>query len=130
MRATGVKRSSRSVLQPGRLAITQETIMKVALIGASGQGGSRLLAELTRRGHQVTAIARNPEKITAGPAVTAKKGDVFDKAGLVQLLRGHDAVVSAVRETHQFERFADRTLGGCSIQIVERRKQLKIGFGR
>ena len=73
--------------------------MKVALIGASGQGGSRLLAELTRRGHQVTAIARNPEKITAGPAVTAKKGDVFDKAGLVQLLRGHDAVVSAVHFT-------------------------------
>ena len=31
----------------------------------------------------MTAIARNPEKITAGPAVTAKKGDVFDKAGLV-----------------------------------------------
>ena len=73
--------------------------MKVALIGASGQGGSRLLAELTRRGHQVTAIARQPEKISAGPAVTAKKGDVFDKAGLVQLLRGHDAVVSAVHFT-------------------------------
>ena len=73
--------------------------MKVALIGATGQGGSRLLAELTRSGHQVTAIARNPEKITAGPAVTAKKGDVFDKAGLVQLLRGHDAVVSAVHFT-------------------------------
>jgi uncharacterized protein len=76
-----------------------ETIMKVALIGASGQGGSRLLAELTRRGHQVTAIARKPEKIAAGPGVTAKKGDVFDKAGLVQLLRGHDAVVSAVHFT-------------------------------
>jgi uncharacterized protein len=73
--------------------------MEVALIGASGQGGSRLLAELTRRGHQVTAIARQPDKIPAGPGVTAKKGDVFDKAGLVHLLRGHDAVVSAVHFT-------------------------------
>lgn len=73
--------------------------MEVALIGASGQGGSRLLAELTRRGHQVTAIARQPDKIPAAPGVTAKKGDVFEKAGLVHLLRGHDAVVSAVHFT-------------------------------
>jgi putative NADH-flavin reductase len=73
--------------------------MKVAVIGASGQGGSRLLAELIRRGHQVTAIARQPDKIAVDPGVTAKKGDVFDKAGLVHLLRGHDAVVSAVHFT-------------------------------
>ena len=73
--------------------------MKVALIGASGQAGSRLLAELTRRGHHVTAIARHPDKIASGPGVTAKKGDVSDKAGLVALLKGHDAVISAVRFT-------------------------------
>ncbi len=73
--------------------------MKVALIGASGQGGSRLLAELTRRGHRVTAIARHPEKIVAGPGVTAKKADVFDRAALIPLLGGHDAVVSAVHFT-------------------------------
>ena len=73
--------------------------MKVALIGASGQGGSRLLAELSRRGHQVTAIARNPEKISELPGVTAVKGDAFDKAGLVALIKGHDAVISAVHFT-------------------------------
>src|SRR5580704_14134792 len=76
-----------------------ENSMKVALIGASGQAGSRLLAELTRRGHQVTAIARNPEKIATGPAVTPKKGDVFDLAGLTALLAGHDAVISSVHFT-------------------------------
>ena len=73
--------------------------MKVALIGASGNGGSRLLAELSRRGHQVTAIARRPETIAKLPGVTAQKGDVFDKPGLVQLLTGHDAVISAVHFT-------------------------------
>ena len=73
--------------------------MKVALIGASGNGGSRLLAELSRRGHQVTAIARKPDTIAKLPGVTAKKGDVFDKPGLVQLLKGHDAVISAVHFT-------------------------------
>ena len=73
--------------------------MKVALIGASGQAGSRLLAELTRRGHQVTGIARHPEKIAARPGVAARKGDVFDKAGIVALIKGHDAVISSVHFT-------------------------------
>jgi putative NADH-flavin reductase len=74
-------------------------IMKVALIGASGTGGSRLLAELSRRGHQVTAIARHPENVAKLPGVRARKGDVFDKAGLVGLLRDHDAVISSVHFT-------------------------------
>src|ERR1700683_3932175 len=73
--------------------------MKVAVIGASGQAGSRILSEMTRRGHQVTGIARHPDKIAAGPGVTAKKGDVFDKDRLVALLMGHDAVVSSVHFT-------------------------------
>ncbi len=73
--------------------------MKVALIGASGQAGSRLLRELSSRGHAVTAIARHPEKIAALPGVTAVKGDVYDKAGLVALIKGHDAVISSVHYT-------------------------------
>ena len=39
--------------------------MKIAVIGASGNAGSRITAELARRGHAVTAIARNPERIAA-----------------------------------------------------------------
>lgn len=70
--------------------------MNIALIGATGFVGSRLLAELTRRGHQVTAIVRNPEKVPADPSVTARKGDVFDRDGLAALIAGHDAVISAV----------------------------------
>lgn len=73
--------------------------MKVALIGATGNAGSRILGELTRRGHAVTAVVRNPEKVPGQPGVTAKKGDVFDPAGLAALLRGHDAVISAVHFT-------------------------------
>lgn len=72
---------------------------KIALIGASGNAGSRILKELSDRGHQVTAIARNPEKIAGLPNVVAKKGDVFDQAGLSELLKGHDAVISSVHFT-------------------------------
>ena len=46
--------------------------MKIALIGATGNAGSRILAELSRRGHSVTAIARNPQKVPALPTPTIR----------------------------------------------------------
>ncbi|HEV7325542.1 MAG TPA: NAD(P)-dependent oxidoreductase [Bosea sp. (in: a-proteobacteria)] len=73
--------------------------MKIALIGATGFIGSRLLAELTGRGHQVTAIVRNPEKVQQAAGVSATKGDVYDRDGLAALLAGHEAVISAVHFT-------------------------------
>ncbi|RYF05407.1 MAG: NAD(P)-dependent oxidoreductase [Oxalobacteraceae bacterium] len=69
----------------------------IALIGASGNVGTRLLKELAARGHQITAIARDPGKIPAQPGVTAVHGDAADGAGLATLLAGHDAVISALR---------------------------------
>jgi len=70
--------------------------MKVALIGATGRAGSPILQELARRGHEVTAIVRNPEKVQAQANVTPKKGDVLNKDDLTALLKGHDVVISAV----------------------------------
>jgi putative NADH-flavin reductase len=71
--------------------------MKVALIGASGNIGSQLLSELRSRGHSVTSIARNPEKIATAPGVTSVRADIADVPTLTAALRGHDAVISAVR---------------------------------
>lgn len=71
--------------------------MKVALIGATGRGGSCILEELVARGHEVTAIARNVEKIGQRDGVTAQAADVADGARLTTLLRGHDAVITAIQ---------------------------------
>ena len=71
--------------------------MKVALIGASGNVGSRILTELLNRGHEVTGIVRHPEKLQRHERLAAKRGDFNDEAGLAPLLAGHDAVISAVR---------------------------------
>jgi putative NADH-flavin reductase len=70
--------------------------MKIAVIGASGNAGSRITTELARRGHAVTAIARHPEKIAEQANVTPTSGDVMDQAGLARLLAGHDAAISSV----------------------------------
>jgi uncharacterized protein len=73
--------------------------MKIALIGATGNAGSRILAELSRRGHHITAIARHPEKLAALSGVTPLKADAGDVAGLAAAIKGHDVVVSSVHFT-------------------------------
>ena len=70
--------------------------MKIALIGATGNVGKTILNEALLRGHEVTAIARNPEKLDiTNDKLTAKAADVFDVDHLAGTLAGHDAVVSA-----------------------------------
>jgi putative NADH-flavin reductase len=73
--------------------------MKIALIGAAGNAGSRILAELSRRGHHITAIARHPEKIAELSGVTPLQADAGDVAGLAAAIKDHDAVVSSVHFT-------------------------------
>ena len=71
--------------------------MKIAIIGATGKAGSRVRDEALARGHEVTAIARNPDGIPKRDRLTARRGEVFDLDGMARLLAGHDAVVSATR---------------------------------
>ncbi|MBB2950503.1 NAD(P)-dependent oxidoreductase [Sphingobacterium sp. JUb56] len=70
--------------------------MKVAIIGASGFIGSAILNEALSRGHDITAIVRNPEKVTvSNPRLNVNKGDVIKEEELVSLLKGNEAVISA-----------------------------------
>jgi len=67
--------------------------MKVVLIGASGNAGSRILRELQSRGHDVTAVVRNPGKL---PANLNKKSDDLSANGRIrEIVSGTDALVSA-----------------------------------
>ncbi len=69
--------------------------MKIALIGATGFTGAPVLAELLSRGHQVTALARNPAKLAAEKGLTVVKADVLDEKQVAAAVAGHDAVISA-----------------------------------
>ncbi|WP_010632366.1 NAD(P)-dependent oxidoreductase [Sporolactobacillus vineae] len=67
--------------------------MKIAVIGAAGKAGSRIVREAQHRGHEVTAIVRHPEKL-ADLKVPAIQKDILDlTAG--DLTR-FDVVVNAV----------------------------------
>ncbi|KPH75100.1 NAD(P)-dependent oxidoreductase [Bosea vaviloviae] len=91
--------------------------MSIALIGATGFIGSRILNELVSRGHAVTAIMRNPEKVPALAGVTAVKGDILDRDGLAKLLAGHEAAISSV---HYLASDADALLGAVKQSGVKR----------
>jgi putative NADH-flavin reductase len=80
-----------------RVARNEEGSMKVAVIGGTGRAGSQIVQELARRGHQVTAIARGPDKAPKMAGVTAKAVDVHDAKAMAEALKGHDVVVSALR---------------------------------
>jgi putative NADH-flavin reductase len=71
--------------------------MKIALVGATGTVGTRLVSELTRRGHQVTAIARHPETLQAQAAVSQVSGDVQNEKSLATVLAGHDVAMHSVK---------------------------------
>ena len=63
---------------------------KIAIIGATGRAGSQLLEEALRRGHSVTAIARDTSKIGARAGVVSKNVDVLDAAALQDAVAGDE----------------------------------------
>jgi putative NADH-flavin reductase len=68
--------------------------MNVALFGATGTLGTRILAELLSRGHKVRAVLRS-QNVDAKPGLEVVTGDIFDAAGVTAAVKGADAVLSA-----------------------------------
>jgi uncharacterized protein len=77
--------------------------MRIALVGATGFIGSKILAEAAGRGHTVTAICRNPEKVTAQENVRTRAADVNDLAALTEAVASHDVVVHACAPPREME---------------------------
>jgi hypothetical protein len=71
----------------------------IALIGASGNIGARILAEALSRGHRVTGIARHTDRLAPQAHLQIAQGDIADPDGLAGSLRGADVVVASVRWT-------------------------------
>jgi putative NADH-flavin reductase len=69
--------------------------MNVTLFGATGNAGARILKELLARGHQVTAIVRDPAKLPPTNGLTIRKGDLLDEKQVAEAVRGTEAVISA-----------------------------------
>ncbi|WP_433020644.1 NAD(P)-dependent oxidoreductase [Kribbella sp. CA-294648] len=69
---------------------------KFVIFGAGGRAGTQAVAEARRRGHEVTAVVRDPSRysgVVDGVQVVA--GDVTDAADVASLAVGHDAAINA-----------------------------------
>jgi putative NADH-flavin reductase len=75
--------------------------MKLAIFGATGKTGRYLLEQALARGHTVTVLARNPDKLTLRhDRLTAVQGDIRDAAKVAQAVAGADAVLSVLGPTN------------------------------
>jgi putative NADH-flavin reductase len=70
--------------------------VNVLILGATGGTGSIIATLLVTRGHQVTAVAREPEKLIEASRVKLVKCDVTVPGSLDRVMPGHDAVFLAV----------------------------------
>jgi putative NADH-flavin reductase len=70
--------------------------MRLALLGGSGRIGGQVLAWALQSGHQVTALARDPQSLTAAPGLTVLPGDATDASAVAESVYGANAVLSAL----------------------------------
>lgn len=72
--------------------------MKIAVLGATGRAGSRIIDEALARGHSVTGVARDASKVDVEPNANLSIAIAdSNSAELPDVLRGHDVVVSSMR---------------------------------
>ncbi|MET9962850.1 NAD(P)H-binding protein [Streptomyces sp. NPDC006326] len=69
---------------------------KIALYGATGTIGARVLREALGRGHRVTAVVRDPARCPDRPGAAVVRGDVLDPVSVAGAAAGQDVVVSAI----------------------------------
>jgi putative NADH-flavin reductase len=71
--------------------------MKIALFGASGRVGNKLVTLLTENEYEVLALVRSPEKIIhRSPLLSLMKGDATHFENVEATIRGCDLVLSAL----------------------------------
>ena len=72
--------------------------MKITVLGATGNAGSRVVNEALSRGHKVTAVVRNSsitDNLPTGIKILA--GDAGDIRDVIEFSAGQDVVISAIR---------------------------------
>lgn len=72
-------------------------IMKIVVFGATGNIGRRIALEALRRGHEVVGAVRDPlDSTPPDPRIRLVKGDATESSSVAEVVRGADAVVSAI----------------------------------
>ena len=78
--------------------------MRIGVIGAAGKTGRFVMKEGARRGHEMTAFARDPAKLAGVEGVShIFKGDAVHEADLATFSKGQDAVIVMLNPAKPFK---------------------------
>jgi hypothetical protein len=106
--------------------------MKLALIGATGFVGTRVLNEALERGHQVTAIVRNILRLPVHSNLIPRKADVQDFESISSAVAGHDVIISAYNPGHDLEAnpqlYRDIVEGAVKIIMAAKRTGIRLVY--
>ena len=70
--------------------------MKIIIFGATGGTGKLLVSQALAKGHSVSVFVRDPSVLPQDSRLRVIQGDLFDFATVVDAVRGHRAVLSAL----------------------------------
>jgi putative NADH-flavin reductase len=83
--------------------ISQKRPQRLLIVGATGGTGRQLVAQALERGYSVTALVRNPAKLKIEHSqLTVIQGDVLDYDSVETVMRGQEAVLSALGHKRYF----------------------------
>jgi putative NADH-flavin reductase len=94
-----VSRSKEVGGKRSRLALTRQEskAMKLLVLGATGGVGQEIISQAIERNHTVTAFVRSAKPLDrfAG-RIAVVQGNVLNRGELAKVIKGHDAVLSAL----------------------------------
>jgi len=113
--------------------------MNVVVYGATGNSGSEIVKELVERGHKVTGVARNVDKLKDVAGVEAKTDDLSNADAVAAIIKGADVVVSAYQpppdntdkliDVTKLQIEAVKKAGGPRLVVVGGAGQLEVAPG-
>ena len=94
--------------------------MKIVVFGATGNVGQRVVKEALRRGHSVVGVVRDPSAVSSpDPRMSLVTGDATDPRSVAEVVKGADAVVSAISPRPNARGLAAPSLSANSRALIE-----------
>lgn len=123
MLALGLGASAQHEPRPG---------LEILVYGATGKIGVHVVDEALARGHIVTAVSRDPTRITRQhDNLHAVAGDLLDPQSIAELVTGKDVVITSVRGLIGDDRDARNTLQYIAVsKVVEQLRAMGDEAGR
>lgn len=111
---------TRAEVAPARYSGDTE-FMKILVLGATGGTGKHLVEQALRAGHEVSALVRDPMKITIrDPKLTVTKGDVTAAEDLEKALADIEVVIGALGPRNKTDPVC-ATAASATVKAMEKR---------